>query len=283
MDINALINKVKAQGQDQSAAQKGGGDYAPAAAGTTGARLVGYYEVGQHAGEWQGTPKVNNLVKLVFELIGSKHPVRETEGGEKIPARLTVTYNLSMNTKAGYYKLFSRVRTEEKHMVELLGKAFLVNVVHVERGEGDNKRVYANIEKDSIRKPVIQQVDPESGDISDQPFKVGPAVSDLKAFVWDFATPEMWDSIYIPGEWEERKDDSGKVVAPARSKNVLQEEIASALNFKGLPIYDYAAKKLTREDAEALDAALGDVENTDEPEPAAQAEEQAADPLAGIE
>lgn len=282
MDINALIAKVKKEGPDQTQPTGGGGDYTPPPAGPTGARLVGYYEVGQHAGEWQGKPKVNNTVKLEFELIGKKHPVRETENGEKIPTRVTLTMNLSTSEKSWYYKIFSKLRNEDdKHMVQLLGRPVLLDMVHVTRGEGDNKRTYANINKETIRKPIIQQIDPESGDIEEKPFEVGPAVSELKAFVWDFATPEMWDSIFIPGEWEERKDDKGNVIAPARSKNVLQEEIAKAINFKGLPCYDYAVKKITKEDAEALDDALDSVDKGAE-EKAKEAAPEQDDPLAGI-
>lgn len=276
MDINALISKVKQQGPDQTKPTAGGGDYTPPAAGPTGARLVGYYEVGQHAGEYQGQPKVNDTVRLVYELIGAKHPVKEVNG-EKIPVRLSLTLNRSTNEKAWYYKIFSKVRTEETHFVEMLGKPVMLNVVHRESGEGAKKRTYANIDRESIRKAVIQQMDPETGDVVDQPFVVGPAVSELKAFVWDFATPEMWDSIYIPGEYEERKDEKGNVTHPAKSKNVVQEEIASALNFKGLPCYEYAAKKITRDDAAALDEAVGEVEA-----PAKSEESSGSDPLEGI-
>ena len=282
MDINALINKVKTQGPDQTQATGGGGDYTPPPAGPTGARLVGYYEVGQHASEYQGQPKVTNEVQLVFELIGAKHPVRETDSGEKIPTRLTLTLNLSTNEKAWYYKIFQKIRTEETHMVQMLGKPVMLNVVHREAGEGAKKRTYANIDRESIRKPVIQQINEETGDVEEKPFNVGPAVSELKAFGWDFATPEMWDAVYIPGQYEERKDDKGNVVAPAKSKNVIQEKIASALNFKGLPCYDYAAKRITKDDAAALDEAMGDVDNAKDEAPAQKEAPPADDPLAGI-
>jgi len=282
MNINDLIKKVQTKGADQSVATTGGGDYTPPTAGVTGARLVGYYEVGQHAGEYQGKPKVNNTVKLVYELIGSKHPPRETDGGEKIPVRLTLTLNLSTNEKAGYYKIFSRLRDEDtKHMVQLLGKPVMLTVVHKERGEGQNKRVYANIDKDSIKKPIIQQLDPETQDVVEVPFNVGPALSELKAFVWDFADAEMWDSIFIEGMWEERKDDKGVVTSPARSKNVLQEEISRALNFKALPCYEYAAKKITKDDSAALDESIGDVETPEKID--ANPTQGSPDPLPGID
>lgn len=276
MNINDMIANVAAKGGNQSVASAGGGDYTPPPGGVTGARLVGYYEVGQHQGEYKGAPKVNNTVKLVFELIGAKHPPKEVDG-QKIPTRLTMTMNLSTNEKAGFYKLFSRLRTEETHMVQLLGKPVLLEVKHAVRGEGASKRTYANIDRDSVRKPTYQQLNPATQELEDKVLEVGPALTPLGMFVWDFATPEMWDSIFIAGEWEERKDDKGTVIAPAKSKNVLQAEIASALNFKALPCYDYASKKITREDSETLDAAVGDVANT----PSSDVPE--GDPLAGIQ
>lgn len=268
--LDKLLKQVQEKGEDQSVAKSGGGDYSPPEAGLTGARLVGYYEVGMHEFEFENKKKTQNEVHLVFELIGKKHPPRENDSGEKFPIRITLKMGLSLNEKAWFHKIFSKLRTDEKHFIELLGKPVLLNIVH-KASKRDKDKVFAEIEKDSIRKPVIQvpeMVDGEAtGNLIDQPFAVGAALSELKAFVWEFADAEMWDSIYIPGEYEERKDKDGKVTSPARSKNVLQLLIASALNFKGLPCYDYAASKLLgdgkvdKEGVDALDTAVGDVDN----------------------
>lgn len=285
MDINALIKQVKDKGKDQSQASSGGGDFEPIAAGVTGARLVGYYEVGQHESEFEGKKKINNTVKLVFELIGKKHPPIEKDDGTKIPVRSALTLNLSNNEKAGFFKIFSRIRDEDTtHMMGMLGKPVMLTIVHVTKKVNGKDKTYANIDKESIKKPIIQEMGKDedgepNGEITERPFPVGPALSELKAFVWDFASPEMWDAIFIEGEYPERKDDAGKVIAPARSKNTIQNEIASAVNFKGLPCYDYAVGKLTREDADALDDAIGDVvtpEKTEEPAA------RGGDPLEGI-
>lgn len=271
MSLAKLMQQVAEKGQDQSQATSGGGDYTPPEAGQTGARIVGYYEIGQHESEFEGKKKTQNEVLIVFELVGKKHPVKEING-EKVPVRMTLRMNLSTNEKAGYFKMFSALRTDEKHFVQLLGKPVLLNVVH-EPGKRDPKKVFAKIDKSTIRKPIIQVpvMDEEgtpTGDLKDQVFPVGPAVTALGAFVWDFADAEMWDSLYIPGEYPERKDENGKVVAEARSKNTIQLQIASALNFKGLPCYDYAASKLvggnvTKEGIDALDDVVGDVDNPD--------------------
>ena len=271
MSLDKLLNKVATQGKDQSVASAGGGDYTPPEAGQTGARIVAYYEVGQFESEYEGKKKTNDEVIIIFELVGKKHPPKELDGGVKVPVRISLRLNLSTNEKAAYFKMFSRLRTEEKHFVQLLGSAVLLNVVHKERGEGDKKRVYANIDKDTVRKPIIQVPEMEDGEptgnLLEQVFPVGAAISELKAFVWDFADADMWDSIYIEGEYPVRKDEkTGKVIAEAKSKNAIQLEIARSLNFKGLPCYDYAASKLvggtvTREGVDALDAVVGDVAN----------------------
>lgn len=279
MSLENLLKQVATKGKDQTEATSGGGDYTPPEAGVTGARLVAYYEVGQHESEYKGEKKVKDEVELVFELIGKKHPVKEING-EKVPVRLTLRTNLSTNEKAWFYKWFSALRTEERHFSQLLGKPLMLEVEHVKRDVKGTERTYANIKKDSLRKPRVHVPDPETGELVETEFKVGPAVSELRAFVWDFATPEYWDAIFIPGEYPERKDEeTGKVIAPAKSKNVVQLKIASALNFKGLACYEYAAAKLagddsvTREGIEALDEAVGDVNNAEDPD----------DPMAGIE
>jgi hypothetical protein len=66
--------------------------------------------------------------------------------------------------------------------------------------------------------------------------EVAAAATAVKAFIWDIADKEMWDSIYIPGEYPERRDADGVLIAPARSKNVIQEKIASAKNWASHPL-----------------------------------------------
>lgn len=283
MSLEALLNKVATQGKDQSQASAGGGDFAPAEKGTTGARLVGYYEVGQFEEEWEGKKKKVNKAITVWELVGKKHPPRELDDGTKIPVRITMEVSISDYQNSGFYKLFSKLRTEETHFSQLLGKAFLLDIVHKEREKGGKKVVYANIDRNSIRKPVLLEradlADPES-ELIEKPYPVGAALTPINAFIWEFADAERWDAIRIDGEYPARVNDKGEETAPARSKNTIQLKIASALNFKGLPCYDYAASRLagdgkvTAEDTANLAAAVGDVENAAQPDP--------EDPMAGI-
>ncbi|WAX24190.1 hypothetical protein P4_00032 [Xanthomonas phage P4] len=296
MGLDALLNKVAAQGKDQSVASGGNFDYTPPAAGVTTARIVGYYEVGKHEFEFEGKKKTQDEVAIVFELTGKQHPHIETDNGP-VPVRMTLTLGLSTNEKAHYFKIFSRLRTEERHFVQLLGQGVLLEVIH-KPGKRDPNKTFAEIDKASIRKPVMPVPEMENGiptgKFVDTVIPVPQQITPLGAFVWDFADADMWDSIYIPGEYPERKDEkTGKVVAEARSKNVRQLRIAAALNFKGLPCYDYAAAKLagsttvTKEGVDALDEAVGDVANA-APADAAPSDDKppfpvdGSDPMAGI-
>ncbi|GAB5100300.1 hypothetical protein YK56LOC_60170 [Caballeronia sp. HLA56] len=40
--------------------------------------------------------------------------------------------------------------------------------------------------------------------------------------MWDLANKALWDSIYIPGKYGERKNGKGEVTSPAKSKSVQQ-------------------------------------------------------------
>ncbi|QGH45050.1 hypothetical protein [Bacteriophage Titan-X] len=300
MSLDTLLNKVATQGKDQTVATGGSFDYTPPAAGVTTARIVGYYELGKHEFEYEGKKKTQDDVTIVFELTGKQHEHIQTDNGP-VPVRMSLTLGLSQNEKAHYFKIFNRLRTDQRHFAQFLsdgGLPVLLEVIH-KPGKRDPKKIFAEIVKESIRKPIMPVPEMEdgipTGKFIDTVIPVPQAITPRQAFVWDFADAEAWDSIYIEGEYPERKDEAtGKVIAEAQSKNKYQLKIASALNFKGLPCYDYAASKLaggtvTKEGVDALDAVVGDVDN------AAPAEQAAApvddkppfpvdgtDPMAGI-
>lgn len=234
-----LANAAAATAHNMNEAQKGGGggDYTPPAEGIARARLVGYIETGIHEKNvGAGKPPVQKpQVQLVFELSGPNHAPKVLDDGTKLPHRITVDENYSLNEKANFYKLFRRMNWEgtATHMSQLLGKPFLVTIKHKVVGEGDKKRTYANIRDDSgytVQPP--RYVDPLSGQTVEVP--VDPPISALRLFVWN-AAPEllkpMWDSLFIDGEYPAKGD------LPAKSKNVLQNEIKAALNFKDSPIF----------------------------------------------
>lgn len=263
-NVKDAINAAKKLGPNMTEAASGGGYELPAE-GFVRLRFVGYYELGQHETEWEGVKKIENQAKLVFELSGPKHQPREHEG-QKYPARMSMDVKVSLNEKANFFKMFSAMNYEGKatHIAELLGNDFVGTIVH--KKSKDGKKTFANLK--DVRKPFV--VNPETGD--ENRIAVDPPLTSLAIYIWDSATPEMWDAIFIPGEYEERKNDKGEVTSPARSKNVIQNKIKSALNFKGSPVFDYAVGKVTAEDAAALDAVVGD----------AEAVERQADELEGI-
>lgn len=215
----------------------GGGDYTPPAEGIARARLVGYIETGIHEKSvGAGKPAVQKpQVKLIFELSGPNHQPKVLDDGTKLPHRITVDENYSLNEKANFYKLFRRMNWKgtATHMSQLLGEAFLVTIKHKVTGEGDKKRTYANIRDDAgytVQPP--RYVDPLSNQTVEVP--VDPPISALRLFVWNAPTEllkPMWDSLFIDGEYPARGEQ------PARSKNVLQQEIKEALNFKDSPIF----------------------------------------------
>lgn len=215
----------------------GGGDYTPPAEGIARARLVGYIETGIHEKNvGAGKPAVQKpQVKLIFELSGPNHQPKVLDDGTKLPHRITVDENYSLNEKANFYKLFRRMNWKgtATHMSQLLGEAFLVTIKHKVTGEGDKKRTYANIRDDAgytVQPP--RYVDPLSNQTVEVP--VDPPIIALRLFVWNAPTEllkPMWDSLFIDGEYPARGEQ------PARSKNVLQQEIKEALNFKDSPIF----------------------------------------------
>lgn len=227
-----------AEDNDMSQAQSGGGgEYTPPAAGPCFLRLVAYVETGRHRDEYKGEVKMKDKVQLIFEVLGKNYPPRVLEDGTSVPTRITVNETLSLNEKANFFKLFHRMRGERvdiKHMAQMLGEGFKGKIFH--KKSKDGKRTYAQ-----LRDPVAGDYhvfppfrENDEGDLVR--LKVPEAASELRLFLWSRATKQMWDSLFIDGEYPARKDEDGNELAPARSKNVFQERIREAVNFKGSPI-----------------------------------------------
>lgn len=258
--------KAAAEGKDMTQATAGGADYSPPAEGNTWLRFVAYVELGKQTGTYQGKPAVKDKVLLVFELSGPKHmPV------DGVPHRISIEESLSLNEKANFFKLFNRMNYAggARHMVELLGSAYKGVVYHDKwTGKDGKERVDAVLRNPDdgsymILPPRYDIVDPDSGDVMETKVKeVAPAITPVKAFLWEYSDLEDWGNLFIAGEYPERKDKDGKVTAPAKSKNVLQERIKRATNFKGSPVYNLLASSggnLDIPDAEVPDEAAAAV------------------------
>lgn len=231
--VAAAIAKA-AQQTDQRVAQTGG-DYVPPAEGLSVVTLIGYVEVGIHQHDIPNKPSYDsNDVQLIFELNGGKNK-GEVVDGKLICKRLTVTEKLSTNEKANFFKIFNQLNYDGQatHMAQLVGKHFLAQVYHDKSKDG--KKVYATFKGPSgyqFSAPVVIKGDPLDPENQTKVAVPAPARSDAdnRVFLWDYASKEMWDTLFIDGEYEAK---DGK---PARSKNVLQDKIRSAKNFATSPM-----------------------------------------------
>ncbi|MGK8202685.1 hypothetical protein ACRS8P_30340 [Burkholderia cenocepacia] len=210
--------------------------YIPPAAGLARARFVGYFELGTHEEEFEGKKRDREKVDLVFELSGPNHEPT-VQGGRTIPVRITVQETLDMSYGASFYELFDAMDRAcgggATHIAEMLGKPFIVEVFH--RRSRDGKTVYANLHGPNgynVKGTTVQAT------LSGQHIvvEVAPAITELKAFIWDIATAVDWYGIHIPGEYPERRGADGALIKPARSKNVIQEKIAAAKNWASHPL-----------------------------------------------
>lgn len=242
----AMGAKAAAEGKDMTkSVAGGGGDYTPPAAGLCWLRFVAYVELGKQVGSFQGKPTVKDEVSLVFELSGPKHPPSISDAGVKTPQRVTIEVPLSLNEKAHFFKLFQRMNYagDANHMVQLLGRAYKGKIIHrTYKGRDGKDRISAELfDKASgftIEPPRYDVVDDEGEFVETKVKAVEPAITPVKAFLWEYSDLADWANLFIDGEYPERKDDkTGLVTAKAKSKNVLQNKIKSAANFKGSPIY----------------------------------------------
>ncbi len=250
MDFKALAAKAAAVGKDMNVATTGGGDYEPPAAGPVRLRFISYVEVGKQKDIVMGKPKVRDTAILTFELSGPKHKPTVGDDGKLYPHRISLELAISLNEKAHFYKVFRALNYagKAKHIAELLGEAYKGEVVHRKyKGRDGKERIAADLYDKAkgvytIGAPRYELVNPEThenpgptGEFAVLP--VDAPISPIKLFLWDFADAEQWASIFIDGEYAERKDADGTVTAPAKSKNVIQNKVRLAENFKGSPIY----------------------------------------------
>lgn len=249
------------------------------------ATLVGYIETGKSEGEYKGAVKIRNNVSLLFELSGGKNKPIDVNG-KKVPHIIRVTENLSLNEKANFFKLFKKLNYDgtATHCAELIGKHWLVTVHH-KPNEKDPKIIYANLYNDDgyTFRPPVQVI----GDALNDPENVrevpvaAPEVltTEQRVFLWDYASIEQWDSLYIDGEYEAK---DGK---PAKSKNYWQNLIRAAINFDGSPIAELLSEGALDLSGVDLGAVLPDPALAPET-PVVTAEgaspEASVDPLAGI-
>lgn len=299
MDFAALGAKAAQQGADYTkpATGGGGGDYTPPKEGPCRLRFVGYIEIGQH--ERRGAPgtpvKIEPQVIFQFEVSGPQHPPREAQDGTKFPcAIVSITEKASRHEKANAVKLFARMNHagDAQHPAQLLGRGYKGAVVHrkYKRRDGSEGIAVELKNKDgyTIDAARYERTD-ENGPTGEfLPLEVPAPLSPIRCFIWNSDTDldKQWDSLYIDGMFDERKDKEGKVTAPAASKNVLQNKIKSAKNFEGSPIHALLLTRGAPLDIPSPEEMVGDeddIGHDDTPaEPATPQAGPQRDPLAGV-
>lgn len=234
IDKSALLADLEKTGVDMTKAQEGGGEYAPPAAGPVWLRLFAYIEVGKHNKKVKGVDKVTERVLLGFELSGPNHPPKE----DGTPQVMWIDENKSLNPKANFFKLFSRLNHagKAKHPLGLIGEAYLGKITHnvVPGKDGGKPRTFANLRSDGPYDiGPASFMNPMDGAVTVLPV---PALrKPEQVFLWDRPDLEQWASIFIEGEYPAREAEDGKPARAAQSKNVTQARIMKALNFKGSP------------------------------------------------
>lgn len=252
--LNAVVSQAAAESTNLSEASAGGGGtYVPPAAGNCVATLVGYIDLGLRIKKgFQGAKDTQvRQCMFIFELSKGKNAPKVLEDGTKVPHRITIKVWLPAagkkpSDKSGFFKLFSKLNHNKdpdvKIPAQLLGKHWRVTVAHEEwTPAGSSEAITtANIgnAKDgyNIFPPVASVLDEETGDMRDVVIPPSEILSPIRCFLWEYADKGMWDSLFIDGEYPAKVDDKGNETAPAKTKNVLQEQIKQALDWKGSPM-----------------------------------------------
>lgn len=215
-----------------------GGPRLPAE-GKCPARLIGYIELGKHPqGDYQGAAKKPELeARLVFECLGKKNEdAIDIDGETIVRGRIIKPFDMTikLNARAKFHKWFKDMDYDRgnTHMSHMLNEVFLLDIKHGKSKAGND---FANIK--SISKPLVEIVDPETGEVTDEvdlTEKTRPASYDLQLFLQENPTFEQWDSLYVEGTYTKKtKNEDGVEVEEEISRNSIQEKIKDSLDWEG--------------------------------------------------
>jgi hypothetical protein len=212
----ALAAQAAATSENMTEAVKGGSGGRLLPAGRCLCRLVEVVELGKHPQEFQGKAKDPALeIQLGFALYGAGY---ENEDGTPYIIR-PYSFPVSRNDKARAFLLLKSLNYKGTAtcFAQLLGEAYLAEIVHEPKSKADPKIVSRlNL------KGFLPPLDP----LTAAPYPVpAPRDEDIRLFLWEHPTLEGWKELHIEGTW-----DDGK------SKNMVQEKILSALDFAGSPL-----------------------------------------------
>ena len=276
IDMNAIANAAAEQDEVPGA---GGFKRELPRVGPALLRLQSYLELGLHKAK-NPAHKPKREVRLRFELLHPDHMISgEKDDGTKynFPMTLDVYTNVGGPTSK-FGKLFAKMNydNDASFMYQLIGKSFLGGIVHNTVGEGKDAKTYVNLQDEAgnwdIGAPLVAKVDPATGLPSSEktPVPVPELDNDPQMFLYnkagltDDVVKQMWDSIFIEGEWEATD------TKPAKSKNWIQEKIRTSLDFDG--------SATQRVDT----GATLELPETDTPEPPVEVPADDTDPLKAI-
>ena len=245
MNVQDLLKQAAAAAEksvDLTKPKEGaGGDYTPPKAGTARAIFTGYVEVGKQRSR---NPQFGDREEayLIFEITGKNYPPVQGDDGKMIPVYIAERVSISNHASSLYIDAFNKLNYKgtAKTFGELLGTKCLVKIHHREYTRADKTtgvvaQLRAPVQRSTFDIQAPRTLDPTTDELVEVP--IPDPIGGYKLFLWNFATKEMWDSIYIPGDTPEVKDDSGKVIRPARSRNRYQNFIKDAVNFTGSPAH----------------------------------------------
>lgn len=237
MAISNLLGNIDVnQLNDMTQVQTGGGSRGLLPAGTAIVRLCSYIEFGSHVQEFNGQKKPPApIFQLGFRIVAGGglnlegKPEKYVLEEGQFPLITTYDTTMSLHEKAKavkYFNALNRVGNKATHFVQKLQEQCLyalpIGVKKNKHGKDVNDIDFTNLQ------PALNQetYEPRTGD---------PELNDqhIQVFLWEQPTKEMWDSLYIEGTWEAKKDDAGNILYPAKSKNFLQEKCLTAINFEG--------------------------------------------------
>lgn len=281
-NLNAIVEQAASESVDLTEASKGGGGATPPAAGTCIATLVGYIELGRRVkkGYKGAADKKVRKARWIFELAGGTNPHTKNEEGVKFAKRITVNTWLpepgkKASDKSGFYKLFSALNHAKDPAIRIPAQMLGAHVKVIVSQEkftpnGGDEITYGSIgsAQDGFRiSPAQIDITGDDGMPTGE-VRIIPApevISSQRCFLWEYATQEMWDSLFIDGEYEAVEAADGKPARPAKSKNVIQLEIKEALDWVGSPMQQILADggELDTDELADVDAAGSDAAGED--------------------
>lgn len=222
-------------------------------------RFVGYVEMGlQPQRPYQGQDRPDaETIKIIFDVLSKDGQFKDDKGNIVGVRRVIQFMKLSQHQKAGFTKLFSKMREGDStvtHMGDLLNRAYMLRVTWSQNGQllatkaereaaqaalkkdPENKelRIFENFRADGVMalsapvRAVIDEDGMETGEVVN--INIPAAYSSPEYFLQKSPNMDHWNSLFVEGEYE-NKDKDGVVTKV--SKNRTQNEMIASASYEG--------------------------------------------------